>query len=157
MYKMGCDFGELPGLYAFLYAAARFLYAEAKVRAYGLGWMEAEKPFAGQLVGMGWIRVEGSIDDPAVAGRPSFNQVVQEGREHLIRWYCERARGWLGETVRDYAVRMEVQPAGVKVQDLGYRWGSCVKGDWLVLLPCRHSSGRRHGCYSASICRRACL
>lgn len=21
-------------------------------------------------------------------------------------------------------------PAGVKVQDLGYRWGSCGKGDW---------------------------
>ena len=38
---------------------------------------------------------------------------------------------------------MEVQPVGVKVQDLGYRWGSCGKGDWLyfhwktILLPPR--------------------
>ncbi len=36
---------------------------------------------------------------------------------------------------------MEVQPVGLKVQDLGYRWGSCGKGDWLyfhwktILLP----------------------
>lgn len=38
---------------------------------------------------------------------------------------------------------MEVAPAGVKVQELGYRWGSCGKGDWLyfhwkaILLPAR--------------------
>ena len=36
---------------------------------------------------------------------------------------------------------MEVDPAGVRVQDLGYRWGSCGKGEWLhfnwktILLP----------------------
>ena len=42
-----------------------------------------------------------------------------------------------------YAARMEVAPAGVKVQDLGYRWGSCGEGDWLyfhwktILLPAR--------------------
>ena len=38
---------------------------------------------------------------------------------------------------------MEVAHAGVKVQDLGYRWGSCGKGDCLyfhwktILLPAR--------------------
>ena len=38
---------------------------------------------------------------------------------------------------------MEVDPAGVRVQDLGYRWGSCGKGGWLyfhwktILLPAR--------------------
>ncbi|KFN50583.1 M48 family metallopeptidase [Arenimonas composti] len=64
-------------------------------------------------------------------------------REHFIRWYSERAKSWLSNRVADYRSRMEVSPAGVKVQDLGYRWGSCGKGDWLwfhwktILLPAR--------------------
>lgn len=69
--------------------------------------------------------------------------LARDGREHLVRWYCERARPWLASKVSDYAARMEVDPAGVKVQDLGYRWGSCGKGGWLyfhwktILLPAR--------------------
>lgn len=64
-------------------------------------------------------------------------------RQHFIRWYSERAKAWLSSRVADYQSRMEVSPAGVKVQDLGYRWGSCGKGDWLyfhwkaILLPAR--------------------
>jgi predicted metal-dependent hydrolase len=64
-------------------------------------------------------------------------------REHFIRWYSERARAWLAGRLAEYQARMEVKPAGVKVQDLGYRWGSCGKGDWLyfhwksILLPAR--------------------
>jgi predicted metal-dependent hydrolase len=64
-------------------------------------------------------------------------------REHFIRWYSERAKAWLSSRVAEYQSRMEVAPAGVKVQDLGYRWGSCGKGDWLyfhwkaILLPSR--------------------
>jgi predicted metal-dependent hydrolase len=67
--------------------------------------------------------------------------LVKDGREHLIRWYCSRARPWLEDKVSEYAARMEVAPAGVRVQDLGYRWGSCGKGEWLyfhwktILLP----------------------
>lgn len=69
--------------------------------------------------------------------------LVPDGRQHLIRWYCERAKPWLEGKVEEYADRMEVLPAGVRVQDLGYRWGSCGKGDWLyfhwktILLPAR--------------------
>lgn len=69
--------------------------------------------------------------------------LAAEGRQHLIRWYCERAKPWLTAKVADYADRMEVLPGGVRVQDLGYRWGSCGKGDWLyfhwktILLPAR--------------------
>lgn len=68
---------------------------------------------------------------------------VADGRAHFIRWYGERARAWLSDRVERYRSRMEVRPAGVKVQDLGYRWGSCGKGDWLyfhwktILLPAR--------------------
>lgn len=64
-------------------------------------------------------------------------------REHFVRWYSERAKAWLTDRVRRYESRMEVEPSGVKVQDLGYRWGSCGKGNWLyfhwktILLPAR--------------------
>jgi predicted metal-dependent hydrolase len=69
--------------------------------------------------------------------------LLPDGRHHLIRWYCERAKPWLEGKVEEYADRMEVLPAGVRVQDLGYRWGSCGKGEWLyfhwktILLPAR--------------------
>lgn len=68
---------------------------------------------------------------------------VVDGRRHLRQWYVARATPWLSARVRRYAARMEVAPAGVRVQDLGYRWGSCGKGDWLyfhwktILLPAR--------------------
>ena len=66
---------------------------------------------------------------------------VDHCREHFIRWYSSRGRGWLAAKANEYSSRMEVNPAGVKVQDLGYRWGSCGKGNWLyfnwksMLLP----------------------
>jgi predicted metal-dependent hydrolase len=79
-----------------------------------------------------------------VNGRLSLRCDAQaHAREHFIRWYGEKARVWLSGRVVDYQSRMEVAPAGVKVQDLGYRWGSCGKGDWLyfhwktILLPAR--------------------
>lgn len=68
---------------------------------------------------------------------------LPDAREHFVRWYSEHARTWLAARVTDYQTRMEVSPAGVKVQDLGYRWGSCGKGQWLyfhwktILLPPR--------------------
>lgn len=68
---------------------------------------------------------------------------LPDAREHLIRWYSERARVWLSGRVAEHQSRMEAAPAGVKVQDLGYCWGSCGKGDWLyfhwksILLPAR--------------------
>jgi predicted metal-dependent hydrolase len=69
--------------------------------------------------------------------------LARDGREHLIRWYCERAKPWLWGKVQEYADRMEVAPAGLRVQDLGYRWGSCGKGAVLyfhwktILLPAK--------------------
>lgn len=65
------------------------------------------------------------------------------GREHMIHWYCGNATRWLTNKVADFTSRMEVFPAGVKVQDLGYRWGSCSKSKLLhfhwktILLPAR--------------------
>lgn len=68
---------------------------------------------------------------------------VLYAREHFIRWYSERARAWLVPRLPEWASRLQVVPAGIKVQDLGYRWGSCGKGSWLyfhwktILLPAR--------------------
>jgi predicted metal-dependent hydrolase len=109
------------------------------------------------------------------AGTPArragaFHPLVQRAR-----------RVWLSSRVADYQSRMEVAPGGVKVQDLGYRWGSCGKGDWLyfhwkaILLPPRiaeyvvvheiahagvlaaraghHTPARRSGCAWSARCR----
>lgn len=79
-----------------------------------------------------------------VGGRFAMPEALAcDGREHLIRWYCVRAQSWLAGKVADFAARMEVAPGGVRVQDLGYRWGSCGKGNLLyfhwktILLPPR--------------------
>lgn len=89
------------------------------------------------------------LDDQAqplklVAGRFALRRdALPQAREQFIRWYSAHAKPWLAARVADYRARMEVQPAGVKVQELGYRWGSCGKGDWLyfhwktILLPPR--------------------
>ncbi|WP_346301253.1 M48 family metallopeptidase, partial [Halomonas sp. BM-2019] len=58
-------------------------------------------------------------------------------------WYSARASDWLTARVKEHARRMGVEPAGVKVQDLGYRWGSCGKGNrvyfhWKTILLPRH-------------------
>jgi predicted metal-dependent hydrolase len=92
------------------------------------------------------LKLVGSQDAPLrlAAGRFALrNDAVPAAREHFARWYSERAKLWLSERVAAYQLRMEVKPAGVKVQDLGYRWGSCGKGNWLyfhwktILLPPR--------------------
>ena len=92
------------------------------------------------------LKLVGEQDSPLklVNGRFALRRDTQaDAREHFIRWYSERARVWLSGRVADYQSRMDVAPAGVKVQDLGYRWGSCGKGDWLyfhwktILLPAR--------------------
>lgn len=66
-----------------------------------------------------------------------------EGRAHMIRWYTAHARPWLAARAARFAGRVDAVPAGVAVQDLGYRWGSCGKGGTLyfhwksILLPPR--------------------
>lgn len=65
------------------------------------------------------------------------------GREHLMRWYEDKAVPWLTKHVEHFRTRLSVNPGGLSVQDLGYRWGSCGKGGRLyfhwraILLPPR--------------------
>lgn len=68
---------------------------------------------------------------------------LPNARAHFIRWYSARANDWFTARVKEQTRRMGVKPTGVKVQDLGYRWGSCGKGDqlyfhWKTILLPRH-------------------
>ena len=66
---------------------------------------------------------------------------AHRGRVHFIRWYSEHAHPWLSRRVDTWASRMEVEPSGIEVRDLGYRWGSCGRSGGLnfhwaaILLP----------------------
>lgn len=79
-----------------------------------------------------------------VAGRFQLREdELPCAREHFVHWYTARATDWLTAKVNEQAKRLQVEPAGVKVQDLGYRWGSCGKGNrvyfhWKTILLPRH-------------------
>jgi predicted metal-dependent hydrolase len=66
-----------------------------------------------------------------------------EGRQHMLRWYTQRALPWLRKRVDAYTGRVGAVPVDVNVQDLGFRWGSCsnagrVNFHWrTILLPPR--------------------
>ena len=68
---------------------------------------------------------------------------VSRGREIFVAWYARRAHRWFERQVAEQANRMGVAVKEVKVQDLGYRWGSFGTGGrvsfhWkAVLLPPR--------------------
>jgi len=49
-----------------------------------------------------------------------------QGREHFLRWYQEHGRVWLSHRVMQFTPRMGVEPAGLEVRDLGFRWGSAT-------------------------------
>ncbi len=65
------------------------------------------------------------------------------GRAHMVAWYKDHARKWLTGRVERFVNRVDVAPSAITVQDLGYRWGSCGKGERLyfhwktILLPPR--------------------
>lgn len=99
--------------------------------------------YLGRTHRLKWVD-EQNLPLKLINGRFALRRDAQtNAREHFIRWYSEKARIWLSGRVADYQSRMEATPAGVKVQDLGYRWGSCGKGGWLyfhwktILLPAR--------------------
>lgn len=69
--------------------------------------------------------------------------MTMDARKSLVKWYSGRLLRVLSERMRAIEVNVGAQALGVRVQDLGYRWGSCGKsGDvyfhWkVVLLPLR--------------------
>ncbi|MCA8976289.1 MAG: M48 family metallopeptidase [Planctomycetes bacterium] len=75
-----------------------------------------------------------------MAGRFALRrELAGRGREEFVRWYSDRALAWLGRRVPGWAQRMGVEPSGIEVRDLGFRWGSCGKGGnvnfhWAAIL-----------------------
>ncbi|NEX18797.1 M48 family metallopeptidase [Thiorhodococcus mannitoliphagus] len=74
------------------------------------------------------------------AGRFKLRRsLASEGRRYFVHWYSSHARTWLRTRVRGWARRMALQPDGIEVRDLGFRWGSCGRGGklnfhWAVML-----------------------
>ncbi len=61
------------------------------------------------------------------------------GRAHFVRWYCRRAEAWVGSRLSALAVRVGVEPKGLRIADLGHRWGSAsrdgtVNLHWATIL-----------------------
>jgi predicted metal-dependent hydrolase len=68
---------------------------------------------------------------------------LPRARETFVAWYSRNALRWFKLKIAEHARRMNVQIAEVKIQDLGYRWGSFspdgrVQFHWkAILLPPR--------------------
>ena len=60
-------------------------------------------------------------------------------RSHFVDWYTSRGREWLQHRVSRWIPRIDRAPRDVRVQDLGFRWGSCgsrgnVNLHWATIL-----------------------
>jgi predicted metal-dependent hydrolase len=68
-------------------------------------------------------------------------ELAAEGRDVFVDWYTEHAEVWLERRVGEWASRMGLGVAGIDVQELGFRWGSCSNSGNLnfhwatILLP----------------------
>ena len=68
---------------------------------------------------------------------------LPRARETFIAWYMRNAQRWFSTKVEEQAQRMGVRVSAVKIQDLGFRWGSLsldqsVQFHWkAALLPPR--------------------
>ncbi|MFI8218716.1 M48 family metallopeptidase [Streptomyces sp. NPDC085932] len=47
------------------------------------------------------------------------------GARELVHWYCRVGEPWLKRRIGPWASRMGLEVTGLRVQSLGYRWGSC--------------------------------
>jgi len=59
--------------------------------------------------------------------------------EHFIKWYTEHGKTWISRKVKQLAHRLSIAPPPIRVQDLGFRWGSCSRNGvlnfhWRVIL-----------------------
>jgi len=88
-----------------------------------------------------------TADDPPLSlsgGRFLLRRdAIARAEQHFINWYISNGLPWLQNRVRLLATRIEVQPGEIRVQDLGFRWGSCGQNGRLnfhwrtMLLPPR--------------------
>ena len=68
---------------------------------------------------------------------------IDDARKLFIDWYVAKGLKWLEAKANEFRNRLSVEFSSIKVRDLGYRWGSCGKGQVLyfhwktILLPAR--------------------
>lgn len=55
----------------------------------------------------------------------------EHGQQHFSKWYSEQGQSWIEQRVQLFARHVGVQPNGIVVRDLGYRWGSCGRTETL--------------------------
>jgi predicted metal-dependent hydrolase len=66
---------------------------------------------------------------------------VERGEAHFVNWYINQGQSWLQQRVEVFVHRVDAVPEGIKVQPLGFRWGSCGRNNVLyfhwrtMLLP----------------------
>jgi predicted metal-dependent hydrolase len=66
---------------------------------------------------------------------------VQHGEEYFVNWYVAQGQEWLQQRVTMFVHRIDARPRDIKIQSLGFRWGSCGRNDTLyfhwrtMLLP----------------------
>lgn len=68
-----------------------------------------------------------AVDCKLDHGRLKLRRAVARsgnGPAAVIDWYRRRGMAWLPERIAPWSLRMDVEPSGVDVRDLGYRWGS---------------------------------
>jgi len=87
-----------------------------------MGWEldDVERPFIAQLQALGWTAVDGNLDDPAVTGRASFAEVIQEGvlRERLRALNPgPDGRPWLDDARLSEAVAALTRPGTHKLME----------------------------------------
>lgn len=65
----------------------------------GPEYKDVEQPFVEQLKGLGWTHIEGHLDDPAITGRTSFADVIQESvlRAQLRALNLRDGKPWLDD------------------------------------------------------------
>ncbi len=67
------------------------------------------------------------------------SDAVEQGEAHFTQWYIQHGYSWLQKRIDAYTHRVDAHPQAIKVQALGYRWGSCGRSEvlyfhWRVIL-----------------------
>jgi predicted metal-dependent hydrolase len=69
--------------------------------------------------------VEPGSEVRLIRGRLELNR--GGGARELVRWYCRVGEPWLKRRIATWASRMGLEVTSLRVQPLGYRWGSCSR------------------------------
>lgn len=48
-----------------------------------------------------------------------------KARAHFIGWYARHGEAWIARRISGWEERLGVETSGIRVLDLGHRWGSC--------------------------------